>query len=135
MSAPSRKRARTEDGDGDRNSNLPTSALRRDDDVWLSDGSIVVVAANNVAFRVHKSTLARRSEIFRDLFCLPNADAATAETMEGCPIVRVSDVSSDIRPLLSVLCCGKKYATTRCFQSHLPPYRYRASAITTAVTH
>ena len=109
MSAPSRKRVRLEDGDGDGDPYLPSCALRKDDDVWLSDGSIVVAAADNVAFRVHKSTLARRSEIFRDLFSLPNADAATAETMEGCPIVRVSDVSEDIRHLLAVLCCGKKY--------------------------
>ncbi|PIL33272.1 hypothetical protein GSI_04722 [Ganoderma sinense ZZ0214-1] len=108
-SAPSRKRPRVEDGDRERPSNRRKSDPRKDDDVWLSDGSIVVVAADNVAFRVHKSTLSLRSEIFRDLFSLPNADEATAETMDGCPVVRVSDTSSDIRHLLLVLCCGKNY--------------------------
>ncbi|KAI1787700.1 hypothetical protein LXA43DRAFT_683479 [Ganoderma leucocontextum] len=108
-SAPSRKRARVEDGERDRDSTLSASGLQKDADVWLSDGSIVVVAADNVAFRVHKSTLSLRSEIFRDLFSLPNADAATTETMDGCPIVRVSDSSHDIRHLFLVLCCGKNY--------------------------
>ncbi|KAM5531292.1 hypothetical protein V8D89_015047 [Ganoderma adspersum] len=108
-SAPPRKRARVEDGDQEAASNLRTSNLRKDDDVWLSDGSIVTAAVDNVAFRVHKSILARRSEIFNDLFSLPNADEATAETMEGCPVVRVSDSSIDIRHLLRVLCCGKNY--------------------------
>ncbi len=108
-SASPRKRARVEG----ETSNLPTCGLRKDGEVWLSDGSIVVVAADNVAFRVHKSTLARRSEIFRDLFSLPNADAATAETMDGCPVVYVSDSSDDIRHLFLVLCCGNKYVLAR----------------------
>ncbi|PIL33269.1 hypothetical protein GSI_04719 [Ganoderma sinense ZZ0214-1] len=109
-SAPARKRARVEDEDRAGDPRLPASGLEKDDDVWLSDGSIVVVAAaDNVAFRVHKSTLARRSEIFRDLFSLPNADAATAEAIEGCPVVHISDASDDIRHLFLVLCCGKNY--------------------------
>ena len=116
-----------------RNVNLPVSALRKDGDVWLSDGSIVVVAADNVAFRIHRGTLVRKSEVFRDLFeSLPNAEAATAGTMEGCPIVRVSDLSEDIRPLFSVLCCGKKYVPSRYRYSYLGvlSHHYHSSAIT-----
>ncbi|PIL33281.1 hypothetical protein GSI_04731 [Ganoderma sinense ZZ0214-1] len=108
-SEPSRKRARIEGEEGGSDANLPASGLEKDDEVWLSDGSIVVVAADNIAFRVHKSTLSLRSEIFRALFSLPNADEASAETMDGCPVVRVSDTSSDIRHLFLVLCCGKNY--------------------------
>ena len=78
--------------------------------MWLSDGNIVV-AANEIAFRVHKSILALRSEVFSDLFSLPGADAATPETMDECPVVHVSDSPDDIRRLFLVLCCGKKYAT------------------------
>ena len=121
MNFGANKRRRTEnvkepwqDAVKGRNVNLPASALRKDGDVWLSDGSIVVAAADNVAFRVHKSTLSRRSEIFNDLFSLPNADKATAETMDGCPVVRVTDSSVDIRHLLVVLCCGKKCVPVFC---------------------
>ena len=110
-SAPPRKRARADAGDPEATSNLNlrTSNLRKESDVWFSDGSIVIAAADNVAFRVHKSILSRRSEIFSDLFSLLNADEATSETTEACPVVRVSDSdsSADIRHLL-VLCCGKK---------------------------
>ncbi|KAM5531294.1 hypothetical protein V8D89_015049 [Ganoderma adspersum] len=95
---PPRKRARVEDGNGE-----TTSHPRKDDEVWLSDGSIVVVTADNVAFRVHKSTLARRSEIFSDLFSLSNADRAALS------FARVSDSSDDIRHLFLVLCCGRNY--------------------------
>lgn len=127
-SAPSLKRARVEDGDQEPAPNPRISNLQKDDDVWLSDGSIVVAAADNVAFRVHKSTLSRRSEIFNDLFSLPNADKATAETMDGCPVVRVTDSSADIRHLLLVLCCGKKCVPVFCSLSYL---NYRSVAITT----
>ncbi|KAI1787704.1 hypothetical protein LXA43DRAFT_1028014 [Ganoderma leucocontextum] len=106
---PSRKRTRTEDGGGDATRNPPISSIQRDEDVWLSDGNIVIVAADTMAFRVHKSILSLRSEVFRDLFLLPNADAATMETMDGCPVVRVSDSPDDIRRLFLVLCCGKNY--------------------------
>ena len=119
-SAPPRKRARADSsGDPEATSNLTlrTSNLRKDSEVWLSDGSIVIAAADDVAFRVHKSILSRRSEVYNDLFSLPNADAAMAETMDGCPVVRVSDSSVDIRHLLLVLCCGKKCVADAVYHS------------------
>ncbi|KAI1791448.1 hypothetical protein LXA43DRAFT_429633 [Ganoderma leucocontextum] len=105
---PPRKRARVEaDADAD------TTDVQKDEQVWFSDGSIVVVAANKVAFRVHKGTLSLRSEVFRDLFSLAvthaDADAATAETMDGCSVVHLTDSPEDIRHLFLVLCCGKNY--------------------------
>ena len=81
--------------------------VTRDTDVWLPDGNIVVVA-RNTAFRVHKSILAIHSEVFRDLFLLP-PPTPNDETMDGCPIVWVSDDPTHLRRLFLVLCCGKKY--------------------------
>ncbi|KAI1787699.1 hypothetical protein LXA43DRAFT_1084738 [Ganoderma leucocontextum] len=105
---PSRKRARVDEANG-------TPDLQKDEDVWLSDGNIIVIAEDKVAFRVHKSILSLRSEIFCDLFSLPDADAATAETciVDGCPIVHISDSPDDIRRLFLVLCCGKNYYYNR----------------------
>ena len=107
---PTRKRLRTED-ENETTPNPPANIfeIKRDEQVWLTDGNIVVVAADTVAFRVHKSVLALRSGVFGDLFSLPNADEAKMETMDGCPVVRVSDAPDDIRRLFLVLCCGKKY--------------------------
>ncbi|KAM5537023.1 hypothetical protein V8D89_009352 [Ganoderma adspersum] len=107
---PSRKR-----GDlGPDSDNLKTG-VQRDEQGWFSDGNIVVVAANEVAFRVHKGILSLRSEVFRDLFSLANTgtDAATAEvdseTIEGCAVVHLTDPPEDVRHLFLVLCCGKNY--------------------------
>ncbi|PIL33271.1 hypothetical protein GSI_04721 [Ganoderma sinense ZZ0214-1] len=100
----SSKRTRVDEEDG-------PPVLQRDEDVWLSDGNIVVIASDTVAFRVHKSILSLRSEVFSDLFSLP--DANMAETMDGLPVVHVSDSPDDIRRLLLVLCCGKNYYYNR----------------------
>ena len=103
MSTPDQrpaKRARTGDGPHDAD---------RDPEVWLSDGNIVVVS-RNVAFRVHKSILSHHSEIFHDLFSLPDqGDKGVDEMMDGCPVVRLdSDEPEDLQRLFLVLCCGKK---------------------------
>ena len=93
----SNKRKRTENDSRD---------VNRDLDVWLPDGNIVVVA-QGVAFRVHKSILSQHSEIFRDLFSLP--DGGTNELMDGCPVVQQEgDDPYDLHRLFAVLCCGKK---------------------------
>ncbi len=84
----------------------PATGVNRDADVWLADGNCVVVA-NNIAFRVYKGILSLHSEFFRDLFSLPNS--SSSETMDGCPVVTVTDDPRDVRCLFLVLCCGKKY--------------------------
>jgi BTB/POZ domain len=61
---------------------------------YLEDGNIVVVA-EGVAFRVHRSLLTRHSEIFSDMFDM--------ETYDGCHVVRVPDATVHMLNLLSVL--------------------------------
>ncbi|KAI1787710.1 hypothetical protein LXA43DRAFT_1028036 [Ganoderma leucocontextum] len=83
-----------------------TDGVTRDVDVWLADGNCVVVA-NNFAFRVYKGILSLHSDLFRDLFSLPNS--SNSDMMDGCPIVTVTDDPHDIRCLFLVLCCGKDF--------------------------
>ncbi|EJF57994.1 hypothetical protein DICSQDRAFT_68002, partial [Dichomitus squalens LYAD-421 SS1] len=76
----------------------------------------LVVIARDVAFRMHQSTLALRSEIFRDIFSLPSPadlNSAPLETIEGFLVVRVTDSLAEIRHLFLVLCCGKNYLVDR----------------------
>ncbi len=110
---PSRKRARVEPDPDAHIDKTPDWDIQKDEQVWFSDGNIVIVAANKFAFRVHKCILSLRSEVFRDLFSLAYAEAATAEVMDGCPVVHLTDSPEDIRHLFLVLCCGKKYVTPR----------------------
>jgi len=96
----SRKRPRAESSDP---ANQPTGAFRRDDEYWFEDGNIIVVA-QGVGFRVYKGILAMRSEIFRDMFSLPqpapNPDSSRGESSE-CPTVHVTDTAAEIRLLLA----------------------------------
>ncbi|KAI0365521.1 hypothetical protein BV20DRAFT_909727, partial [Pilatotrama ljubarskyi] len=69
---------------------------------WIADGNIVLVAEER-AFRVHKSTLARHSEVSKDLFEVPQppSSAVTAsENLDGCPVVHLPDAAYDIEQLL-----------------------------------
>lgn len=74
---------------------------KRHPEFWFSDGSIVLVA-HDTAFRVHKTFLARKSEVFRDMFALAlpgtpidrdslDVDGKPAlvqgQQLDGCPVV------------------------------------------------
>ncbi|KAI0788375.1 hypothetical protein C8Q74DRAFT_1367104 [Fomes fomentarius] len=86
----------------------PLTSIHRDSQVWFEGGNIVVVA-NNTAFRFHKSVLSRYSDVFRDLFCVPQpAVAGQEELMDGCTVVHVSDTSHDFRVLVLAMYGGVK---------------------------
>ena len=71
---PSRKRRRVDEANlGHSGAGEDVLDPQKDGEVWLSDGNIVVIARGEVAFRIHKSILSLRSEVFRGLFSLPDA--------------------------------------------------------------
>ena len=81
-----------------------TAGIERDPQFWLRDGNIVIVA-QCTAFRVHESVLSLHSNVFRDLFLMPqplevNEDDAA---FEGTHVVRVSDTSCDLREFLRAI--------------------------------
>ena len=69
-------------------------------DVWLEDGNVVLVA-EGTAFRVFRSVLAKNSEIFRDMFNLPQPEST--EMYAGCPVVGLHDSKADLRWILKAL--------------------------------
>ncbi|EPT02392.1 hypothetical protein FOMPIDRAFT_1059356 [Fomitopsis schrenkii] len=107
---PSRKRPRTESESDDRD-NSDKSTWSRDEQFWLTDGNIIIVA-QDVGFRTYKGWLAVQSEVFRDMFSIAQpatADLKQADVSEGCPVVHVTDTAAEIRSLLSVLFSGRNY--------------------------
>ena len=83
-------------------------SINRDSEVWFEDGNIVVIA-QNVAFRFHKSVVSIHSSVFRDLFSIPRPSPTgeeVDETFDGCPVVRVSDTSYDFRELIRAIYSG-----------------------------
>lgn len=88
------------------------SSPERHETLWLSDGN-VVLATNTYLFRVHKSVLAMRSSVFRDMFGLPSThDEASGaheivgiapELCDGIPIVTLEDDGRDVEHLLKTI--------------------------------
>ena len=87
----------------------PTHQQRvtRHPDFWLYDGSIVLNVQNTL-FRVHQTILAKHSEVFADLFTLPQPlPAGSGEddegVVEGCPVVEMHDCATDFADLLHAI--------------------------------
>ena len=79
-----------------------------DTNLWFDDGNIVLIA-ETTAFRVHKSILARHSEVFRGLFSIPQPiNPDDVEMMDGCFVVRLPDRRYDLRHLLRAIYYGIK---------------------------
>ncbi|KAG5643343.1 hypothetical protein DXG03_001063 [Asterophora parasitica] len=79
----------------------------RSDEFWFSDGSIVILV-ENTAFRVHKSILSKHSDVFADLFTVPQPVASTlgndsADSIEGVPVVHLSDNVADFTEVIRAL--------------------------------
>jgi hypothetical protein len=68
--------------------------------VWLEDGNIVL-EAQSVQFRVHKSVLASNSPIFRNMLQIPVP--ASQATLDNMPIVELHDSSTDVELMLKAL--------------------------------
>lgn len=74
--------------------------VKRHQEYWFDDGSVVVIA-QNTAYKIHKSVLARHSEVFNGLFSVPQTCAD--DHVDGCPVVPIPDSSADFSNLLQAL--------------------------------
>lgn len=83
-----------------------TGEVVRDNELWLEDGNIVLVA-RNVAFRIYRGVLVTESPVFRDMLKVPQS--VNLGTIDGCLVVNVSDSPEDLRNLLRVLYKNRKY--------------------------
>ncbi|KAJ7145140.1 hypothetical protein C8R43DRAFT_551540 [Mycena crocata] len=92
MSSPPTKRQRT-DSDG---------AEMTRSEIWHLDGSIIL-QAHKTQFRVHWSVLSLHSSFFRDMQGLPQPDSPDQPSIDGCPIIEVSDSAEDVKHLLKTL--------------------------------
>ena len=78
---------------------LPLEGLTRDEDFWLKDGTVVLVA-KKTAFKVYSGLLAAHSPVFDDMFSFAtHAD----EMYDGCPVVRIPDSPEHFKWVLTHL--------------------------------
>ncbi|KAH8093930.1 hypothetical protein BXZ70DRAFT_372820 [Cristinia sonorae] len=95
------KRRRVQDPEhGQSTSAKPSTPCTRGD-LWLDDGNVILVAQDGTGFRVHRSVLTANSEIFRDMFMIPQPE--DAEKWDGCDVVRLPETRKDLGHLLNVL--------------------------------
>ena len=84
-----------------------TATISRHEDLWISDGNVVLSAVSldgtrTTLFRVHRSLLSKHSEVFTSMFNIPQGRGAS-ELYEGIPLVRLPDASEDVESLFSIL--------------------------------
>ncbi|PPQ88269.1 hypothetical protein CVT25_005432 [Psilocybe cyanescens] len=79
-------------------------------DFWFCDGNIVIIAGC-AAFKVHRGQLARHSEVFSDLFSLPQPQEQ--ELVDGCSCVELQDPPSDVFYFLGALYDGLYFKKPR----------------------
>lgn len=72
----------------------------RHPDFWLYDGSIIL-SVESTLFRVHQTILANHSEIFADLFTVPQPQGE--HMMDGCHMVYLQDSEKDFEDLLKAV--------------------------------
>ncbi|KJA16272.1 hypothetical protein HYPSUDRAFT_117235, partial [Hypholoma sublateritium FD-334 SS-4] len=96
-----KRRRKTEDESTD--SDGPVKQSSR---CWFDHGN-VILQAERVQFRVHRSVLALHSEIMKDCFGCPQPE--DGETMDGCPVVHLPDSAEDIENMC-VLLYGANHA-------------------------
>ncbi|OAX37638.1 hypothetical protein K503DRAFT_771291 [Rhizopogon vinicolor AM-OR11-026] len=80
----------------------PPKALIRSD-IWFPDGNIVLIA-DCAAFKVHRGQLERHSDVFHDLFSIPQPPDESL--VDGSPWVELYDRPSDLYHLLIALYDG-----------------------------
>lgn len=108
---------------------VEVKTLVRHETLSYEDGNLIVVAEDTM-FQVHRSVLARKSALFKDLLSLPQPDSE--EKIDGLPVVRLLDSSADVALLMDSIYNGEKYAmpspylyATLLIRNIVCRYRYR----------
>lgn len=81
-------------------SNAWPSNTRPSKEVWYEDGN-VVLTAEDVAFKVHRSILCRSSDVFRDMFEV--AQPSPSNPIDGLPTVHLSDTPEELALFLKLV--------------------------------
>jgi hypothetical protein len=71
----------------------PMNTPTRVEELWFADSGLVVQAEQSL-YRVSGAILAARSPVFKDM--LSFTQPPDAETIDGCPVVRLPDSAADV---------------------------------------
>ncbi|KAF8158265.1 hypothetical protein B0H34DRAFT_859078 [Crassisporium funariophilum] len=80
---------------------------------WFDDGNIMLITAEQpTAYRLHRGVLARHSEIFSDMLEIPQPLTSETEFFDGCQVVCMYDMPSELSNLVKALYDGPKFLNT-----------------------
>jgi len=68
--------------------------------IYVNEADLIIQSSDFVKFRIHKSMLAFSSQVFRDIFSLPQP---SNEIVDGLPVLRLSEDAESVRALITVL--------------------------------
>jgi len=75
---------------------------------WFDDGNIMLVTSESpTLFRLHRGVLARHSEVFQDMFEVPQP--MTEPLFDGCQVVTMHDIPVELSNLIKALYDGVKF--------------------------
>lgn len=74
--------------------------LKRHERLWFDDGNTVLVA-QQTSFKIHRGVLAIHSDVFKNLFTIPQP--VEVEHVDDCPVVHLDDTAVDVAHFLSAL--------------------------------
>lgn len=84
---------------------LPVFNLKHHETFWFPDANIILLANDGqTAFQVHRGVLCRKSKVFADMMAVPQPQSQ--ETVNGLPVVRLSEKADDIAIFLGLLYDG-----------------------------
>jgi BTB/POZ domain len=69
---------------------------------WFDDGNIILQAESKL-FKVHRGVLAKHSNVFQDMFSLPQPPNQPTAEHEGCPSVMLADSELDVHHFLNAI--------------------------------
>jgi hypothetical protein len=69
-------------------------------ELWFEDGT-VILRSHPVVFRVYQGLLSLQSQVFRDMFSMPQPIGT--EKMDGVPVVDLLDNPEDLKNFLRAL--------------------------------
>jgi hypothetical protein len=79
----------------------PLPIITHEHDLWFDDGSVVLYA-ETVGFRVHRSLLSKHCNVFKDMFDI-GQPAPTDQIIEGCLVIQLHDSPDDLRRFLRLI--------------------------------
>lgn len=84
--------------------------LQHHDALWFDDGNIVLIAGKT-CFKVHRSVLSRYSDVFSDMFSIPQPEKPefSSNSIDGCPTILLHDAPEELEIFLTILYDGYKY--------------------------